>query len=408
MSRQPFQVLAAQQFQPGGEPPTEIELLQVGDWYVPWKGHLVNTVDDFNEMVANFQNGAGKFQPDNKLPINIDHYKEQAVGWIYGLEVRGNSLWGTNIEWTPEGKQLIADKSFSYLSSEWSPIWENPLNEGELTDNVFTGACVTNYPLFPELQPLMASHKQKKDLTRSAETFTLYMKGSVMKLEDLLAKDADKLSDDEKKFIVDHKADLDEDQVKTLTEAGVLEADAPEEPETPEEPGEPETPEEPETPPAEASKLKKGERAISASKLRKLEADAQRGVEADKKIQKMEATKEAEGMTISASNKDGQFAPAQTGKVSEFLLTLNASQKKSFKDLIASLPKIPLGQRVSAPEEGEGSGPTAVLAKKIAEKMEATAKDGNAMTHMEARKAILESDKSLAAQVKDAEEEERQ
>lgn len=411
MSKKAYQVLAAQEFQPGGSPPTEIELLQVGDWQTPWHGHVVNTIDDFKEMVANFTNGAGRFQPDNKLPINREHYKEEAYGWIHGLEIRGNSLWGTGIEWTPVGRQKLADKEYSYLSSEWSPVWQDPLNEEELVDNVFTGACLTNYPLFSGLQPLAASHKQKKNLTAGNQSIMLYMKGSVMNLEDLLKKDAAELSDEEKKFIVDNKGDLTEDQVKTLTEAGVLKAesdpadDPADDPDPKDDPAD-DPQDDPADDPADPdNKSAKRIVSISASKLRTLEANAARGVEAAKKLEAKENSDAVAGITISASNKNGRFLEASKTKLTKFYSSLNATQKKDFSELINELPKVPLAQRASIPEKGVGVGAVAELESKVKAKMEASRKEGKPLSFMQATKKIKAEDKDLAARVKEEQQE---
>jgi hypothetical protein len=393
--RQPFQILAAQQFQPGGEPPTEIELLQVGDWQTPWKGHIVNTLDDFKQMIANFQSGAGKFQPDNKLPINLDHQGGGAAGWIHGLEIRGNSLWGTGIEWTPLGIEKLAGKEYAYLSSEWSPVWGNPLDEEELVDNVFEGAALTNYPLYPSLQPLVASHKQKKDLTADQKGITLYMKGSAMKLEDLLAKEPADLTDEEKAFVVEHKDELSEEQATALTEAGVLEAESAEE-ESEEEAEEEEAEEESEESEEEESKEASKTKTISASKLKKLEADAARGVEAANKLQAMEASNETEAMLITAS-KDGRFLQASHVPLTKFFLTLNASQQKQFKALVASLPKLPLGKAKGKSEEGSANSAAETLIAQ-AEKLVA---DKKVDSFQEAMKQVTASNKELVEQAEE-------
>jgi len=59
------------------------------------------------------------------LPIDIEHATElkapkgdpaPAVGWIKGLEVRdGGSIWGW-VEWNPQGRSLMEEKSYRYLS----------------------------------------------------------------------------------------------------------------------------------------------------------------------------------------------------------------------------------------------------------------------------------------------------
>lgn len=403
--KKPITIFAAQEFAPGGELPTEIELLQTGDWQAPWKGHIVNTVEAFNQMVANFNAGAGKFQPDNKLPINLDHQKIEAAGWIHGLEVRGNSLWGTGVEWTPLGKQKLADKEFAYFSSEWSPVWQNDLDEEDFVDNVFTGGALTNYPLFPANKPLVADRKTTKGLTANGKSIKLYMKGSVMNLAELLAKEVSELTAEEKAFIVANKADLTAEQTTTLTEAGVLEAEQEEETEAEktareaQEAADAAAKEEAEkkaadeAAAAEANK-NKGMTQISASKLKELEANAARGVEAANKLQAIEASTATERMIVSASNKEGRFLQASHSTLTKFYLSLTASQQKDFTSIIASLPKMPLGVVAGKSEEGSANS----AADQLVAKAEKLVADKKAPDFQTAMKQVTASNKELVAQ----------
>lgn len=400
--KKPITIFAAQEFAPGGQLPTEIELLQTGDWQAPWKGHIVNTVEAFNQMVANFNAGAGKFQPDNKLPINLDHQKIEAAGWIHGLEVRGNSLWGTGVEWTPLGKQKLADKEFAYFSSEWSPVWQNDLDEEDFVDNVFTGGALTNYPLFPANKPLVADKKTTKGLTASGKSIKLYMKGSVMNLAELLAKEVSELTAEEKAFIVSNKADLTAEQTTTLTEAGVLEAEAVEETEAEKTAREAQDATDAaaaataaDTAAAEAEANKnKGMTQISASKLKELEANAAQGVEAANKLRAIEASTATERMIISASNKEGRFLQASHSTLTKFYLSLNASQQKDFTGIIASLPKMPLGVVAGKSEQGSANS----AADQLVAKAEKLVADKKAPDFQTAMKQVTASNKELVAQ----------
>ena len=195
--------------------PDRINLMNVGHWHTPWHGAFEMTPSDLADMVINFENGVGAVEGSKKLPINYGHdISGKAAGWItkLTLENNGSELWG-DIEWTPHGKEMLATAEFRYISPEWNPRdfpWENPEIEGEFVDNVITGAGLTNIPLFKKLQPIMASEDAGRSDTSKQD------EGGDMDLEQVRVKKPEDLTEDEKAFLDEHKADLTDDEREQL------------------------------------------------------------------------------------------------------------------------------------------------------------------------------------------------
>lgn len=208
-----------------GNVPTEFELLKVGMWRTPYHGDIMITPDDLNIYVDNFKAGLavpgnGKIQ---KLPINYAHESwEKAAGWFVP-EVRGDTLWATEVEWTPAGRQSLIDGEWKCISAEFCPAgrggWLNPLNEDEYVENVLEGAALTNIPLFSNLDPVKASATFGKDSSEAQVFFVTASeekKENAMDLATITAKTNDQLSDEEKNFLADHKDELNDDQKRAF------------------------------------------------------------------------------------------------------------------------------------------------------------------------------------------------
>lgn len=82
------------------------------------------------------------------LPIDIEHSTEikgpkgepaPAIGWIKELQDRGGQIWG-KAEWTEQGRQLVGDRAYRYLS----PVIIYEKDGGNIVG--ITSAAVTNQP----------------------------------------------------------------------------------------------------------------------------------------------------------------------------------------------------------------------------------------------------------------------
>lgn len=400
-----------------GNPPTEIELLHTGTWNTPWHGDFIISPDDIQEYVANFKAGVGLVKDDPRGPIDYGHDDGgKAAGWINSVHAStdGQSLIG-EVEWTPAGAQAIKDGEWAYISSEFNPTgclpWEDPEEEFNFVGNVITGAALTNIPLFKKLKPIMASRlpDKKKKAAATPGDGGKSNQGESMNIEDIRKKQVADLTEDEKKFLGDHKAELTEDERKTF---GLEEADddaaakAAAEKEAADkaaaEQAEKEKAEAEAKAAEEAAKVEadaKGGVKISADRLAKLEADAQAGREAQQKL----ARKEAQDF-IAASVRKGQVKSGEAENAVNLLLASSGDNRSKLEAFINGLPvNEKLGKEIGDAGK-ESTGAKDELHAKVVASVKASAAKGKNVTYASARKEILSADTALAARVKEEEE----
>lgn len=411
--------------------PGEIEMLQTGEWDTPWHGKFVINHDTLVGMVQHFNDGTRK-----GVPIDLEHNSysnDGAAGWIEGLEIRPTenpafagqeSLWG-EVKWTPAGEEKIANRQFRFFSPEFADEDYQDPETGEYLDNVLIGGGLTNRPLFKNLTAVRASDNnsgsEKKSLTASEVGNTIYLTrgNDNMNLKDLLAKKPEDLTDDEKAFVVEHKDELDDDQVTSLTEAGVLESEAKDEPDEPDEPDNPDEPDEPDEPanpaepdnpsePKEANEKKGKMVKLSANELKKLQDDAAAGRQASEQLALKASEEHIESLCFSdARGRDsGKLPIAAKKEATEFYHGLNGKQRKAFDAIVEKLPSLKLFSQL-----GDGGKPATGKAieeveKKANEIVEAAEKAKKPkITFGTAVKQVLASDKALAARYNEEKEE---
>lgn len=380
-----------------GNAPKTIEILRTGTWKTPWHGEFETTPEDIAQFVVNADKGIGLVEADPKIPLNYGHTSwEKAAGWIPKLYASedGNALLG-DPEWTPAAIQAIKDGEWKYISPEFNPRdypWEDPEQEYKFVSNVLTGAALTNIPLFKKLKPITASRLPNKKVKASAAGNSDKSKGEQMKLEEILAKEAAELNDEEKAFLEEHKADLTAEQLTTFG----LAAEAPETPETPEQPETPEEPETPETPgtPVEASAIK----GITDEELAQLRADAAAGREAQQKLAQNEASEFA-----SARIKAGQIKSGQKEQVVKILLASRGEDRKTLETFLKELPENKL---VTDGELGDGGAAiVADVAQVVDERVRKVLANaraaGKSKSYADARKEVLDADETLKEQLKE-------
>lgn len=383
----------------------------VGHWHAPWHGNFEMTPSDLEEMVTHFDEGVAMVEGSNKLPINYGHdISGKAAGWIVRLTVENNGteLWG-DVEWTKEGLRMLQEGEFKYISPEWNPRslpYQDPEDEEMWLDNVFTGAGLTNIPLFKKLKPIMASIVQPKRKQASVVTDdSSKQEGEkTMDLAVLRAKNKDDLSEDELKFVTENSADLTVEERKAFdlqteeektAEAEAAQAAADQEAADAQAAADAAAAE-------EAGKGVEGAGkavSISADRLAKLEADATAGRAAAQEL----AETKAKGFIASAVRK-GQIKSGDSDRWTSVLLASSASQRKELETLVSGLPvNESLGKELGdgGIEASNGSAMVELTDRINASIREAYENGRKVLTASAAREQILKADAALAARIKE-------
>lgn len=361
------------------------------------------------------------------MPIDLEHNSiGGAVGWVEGLEIRPNDLGGESLwakmSWTPKGSQLIADREYRFFSPEFADEDYQDPETGEYMNNVLIGGGLTNRPLFKNLTAIAASDNNgnsKKSLTANSQSNTIYLKqgNETMKLEDLLAKAPADLTDEEKAFVVEHKEELTDEQVTTLTDAGVLEADG--------DGGNGDGNDDDDAngdgagdggddagdddgdgdggdgagdgngEGTQANDSKKGTVAIKASDLKKLQADAAAGRQASDQLARKASEEHVASLCFSDSNKDGKLPIAAKDEITDFYHGLNGKQRKAFDAIVSKMPSGRMFNQIG----DSGAPATGSATAEVSEKAKALMADekNKGLTMGAAVRKVLASDKALAA-----------
>lgn len=330
-----------------GTLPKTMELARSGDWHTPWHGDFELSSEDFAEAVAHFKAGVYRVEGTEPLSAGFNHAGHGGAGpasfRITNIYTQPNDTGGVSlmadITWTASGREALERDDYRYVSFEYQtkeqPL-EDPEKAGSFIPNVLTGATLTNDPLFKKLRPVMASVGAGGGKESN--------KGEPMKLEDLRAKDPSTLTEDEKKFVTEHKAELtDEERTKFELKEDPKDPIEPVEPKDPVEPApkDPVEPKEPADPKLEASAQPV---QITKGQLEKLEAAAKAGLEAKAQLD-LERTQTQVKAHVAA----GRIKSDQATEVTSVLLASAPALRTRLEKLFASLPE---NKMVTGGEQG--------------------------------------------------------
>ena len=376
------------------ELPREIQVLPIGKWNHPSYGPIVITREDLEEFKENFDK-----RVRNDIPVTEGHEvfdEKPAVGWFEDLIVKGGNGLYAIMDWTKKGKTLLSERYYKYFSPEFYSEYEDPETR-EIHENVLVGGALTNKPYFKELEAVVLSEN----------IINNKLKFKDMTIEEILAKKVEELSAEEKTFLNENKDQLDEAQLETYD--SVIEKDETEEekkareeketgdaneakglnrdgsvkdPVDPKDPADPADPTPTPNPepkdPVDASEFKmneKGEVVMTSEQAKILTSKANAGYEANKKLEMSEVKIMSDKLTCSENNSEGKILPKDSKKVFSFMLELTEAQRKTFAELVNSIPSSQLFN-----EKGSGQ-----------------ATEGSAMKELEAKvKVMMSEDKELS------------
>ncbi|MDV8129320.1 MULTISPECIES: phage protease, partial [unclassified Rhodococcus (in: high G+C Gram-positive bacteria)] len=378
------------------------------------------TLADLHEYAANFAKGIGLVEGDKRAPINYAHESwDKAAGWITALSVNeARQALVASVEWTPEGAKGLKDGEWAYISPEFCPRGSLPYSDPEgpegtdgipeFTANVLTGAGLTNTPLFKKLKPIMASRIPPKRVNASAAgDGDKHNQGEPMDLKEIRAKQVADLTEEEKTFLSENKADLTAEELKTfgLEEADdeAANADASKEAADKEAAEQAEADAKAAAEQAETDKIeasRNGGVSITADRLAKLEADAQAGREARQQLDQRDAEE-----IVDRSIKAGQIKSGDKARWTKQLLASRGDDRKELETLLAGLPKNEIdGKEIGDQGAAVTASASAELHAQVAAAIKASADKGSVLSYSQARKDILAADAELKQRIKDEEE----
>jgi hypothetical protein len=384
------------------EVPKRIEVVRAGNWPNSVKGNLTISSADLDEMKANFDAGMSQPYPGFGLPIDFGHADfAEAAGWIKDLEVVGNVLYA-DVEWSTAGEEALRGGLYKCFSPAFYPAcmgeYHDPENFDVTARNVLEGGGLTNIPFFKGLTPIQASTSSNGDEDKNV----IYINASKeeeknsMDLAEIRAKENDALTEDERKFLDEHKSELSAEEVQKFG----FEAPKSEEGEEQEEEQEEEAPageaEEVELPEAVAASLKAANVVmVKADRLKSLEETAE-------KFEKKEAQE-----TVQAHVQRGAIKADQLGLWTNKLVAARGKDREEMETLLSNLPDNKVMADEIGQEEGESveNSAQAELMRRAGEAVKASVKDGKATVALgEAVKTVLASDKGLSDRVKEERE----
>lgn len=360
--------------------PDEINIVPTGKWDHPSYGEMEITSSDIAQFCANF-----KARIRRDIPITAGHDNGMsggelpAIGWFKELIDRGvNGLWAV-VEWTEEGKNLLAQRAFKYFSPEFCEQYSDP-ETGETYKNVLVGGALTNKPYFKELAPVVAFSEP-----------SIIHQFSNMELNDIIAKNVEDLTAEEKTFLREHSAELSDEQKATF-EPALKDEETPAPEEKPEEEPAPAPVDEP-TEQVDASE--KNMVKIAAAELAILKDKADKGASAFAELETVKLGQKADTLVFSETNKDGKFLPTQKTALVSFLKTLSETQRDQFTNLIKHLPKAAENLFSEKGDAGKVEVPASVFAE-VEAKVKDAQKADSTLTYSNALRKVFSENPDLA------------
>lgn len=314
-------IALVQHYSEGPVAPEEIQVVPTGTWDHPAYGEMAIDSKAIAQFVQNF-----KDKVRLKIPITAGHdtgmgggeYGElPAIGWFTELIDRGvNGLWGA-VDWTQQGKDLIAQGAFKYFSPEFYETYTDPETQTKY-EHVLVGGALTNKPYFKELEPVAFAFSEPNIMNQ-------YNK--------------DNMSTDKKKF--DEDAAAAEAAAKAAADKAAADKAA-EEAAAAEKAAADKAAEEAAAAEAAKKATEGGEEKVSASELKLLRDAADKGAKAFAELEAMKADRFAEKLMFSDKNTEGRFLPKQSDAVKKFVRTLSETQRDQFATIVreSAAPKL--------------------------------------------------------------------
>jgi phage I-like protein len=115
-----------------------VEFLRVGVFTDAHGREVEVTREDLAALVANFKAGAA----GQEVPIDVDHEKGEAAGWVTEVWRRGDRLLA-RVDWNSLGEELVGERVYRYLSATI-----------DTARQVLKSISLVNFPAVKGLQPV--------------------------------------------------------------------------------------------------------------------------------------------------------------------------------------------------------------------------------------------------------------
>ena len=146
-----------------------VQMLREGSFQHPTFGKIVINQKVLEQIKSNFDNKVRGIDISIDYTHDNDNGEKRAACWVKSLEIndtdKGLALFA-NVEFTPAGKQLVAEKEFKYVSADFVIDYVN--ESGNHIPYVLRGGTLTNKPFIKEMNPIKLSELQtiKKELIK--------------------------------------------------------------------------------------------------------------------------------------------------------------------------------------------------------------------------------------------------
>lgn len=135
-----------------GAATTRIEVCRDGTWKHPKWGDIKVDTGLREKLVRNFAENVRKV---GDLPLDYDHVKTRASGWIRNLENQGTSLYA-DVDLTPAAAEAVRNGEYRFFSPEYHLDWKDP-ETGQAHGPTLFGGALTNNPFFRGMQAICCS-----------------------------------------------------------------------------------------------------------------------------------------------------------------------------------------------------------------------------------------------------------
>lgn len=345
-----------------GKLPKRIQLFPWGAYETMPYGKLVFDDNVFDQMKTNFDAKTRK-----GVPIDVDHDGGKAAAWIVDVEKEpGKGFYGS-IDYTPYGETLLKNKEYKYMSPEWSFDYVDPQNSTRHGATLIAGS-LTNRPLFKNMDALVASEDGKTPESLTADEGVVILISSSnkeensMNLKDLLKKDPSELTAEEKEFIKQHASELsadekakydfltaDEEDAGDEDESGNEDEDSDEEDESGDEDESDDEDDDEDSEEDEDDSNSADDKVVS---MKASEVESMKAQLAKYKEKEAYTATEKKVSKFIANDKGGKLLPKMKADVTDFVVSLSASQRKAFFSLLKQMPELKLAGELGK-DEGE-------------------------------------------------------